>query len=316
MRGFMASVFFHKEKYNIGLWIRALRAPFFTASIIPVILGTAVAFAHNGELNIVYFILVLSGAVSLHAGGNLLNDYFDFKSGVDVINKNPTPFSGGSGVLVEELLTPNSILIASIISSIIGLLIGAYLALKLGLIIILLGGLGVFLGIIYTAPPFKLVYRGLGEGVVALAFGPIIVFGSYFVQTAIFSISPIVASMPIALLIAAILYINEFPDYEADRMAGKNQLVVKLGFEKAVKGYGLVMALTYLSIIFSIIFSFMPFPVILGLLTVPMARNAYKILRENYRNVLQLLPANALTIKVHLLTGILLSIGYVFSYLI
>ncbi len=99
----MTTLFASNKKYETEVWIKALRAPFFTASIIAVVLGSAVAYSYNNVFNFSVFILAMIGVVSLHAGGNMLNDYFDYKSGADIINDSPTPFSGGSRVLVDGL---------------------------------------------------------------------------------------------------------------------------------------------------------------------------------------------------------------------
>jgi len=309
----MTTVFADKGEYKTTVWIQALRAPFFTASIVPVILGTAVAFTYNRTFNLLYFLLTLIGVVLLHAGGNLLNDYFDYKSGADLINKTPTPFSGGSRVLVDGLLTPQNILHATILSIAIGLGIGGFLALKFGYIIIVLGIMGVMCGILYSTPPFKLSYKGLGEVVVGIAFGPLIVLGSYYVQTQTLSQRAIIASMPLAFLIVAVLYINEFPDYKADKKAGKNQLIVLFGPEKSVKGYNLITTAAYAIILIGVLSALMPPLAILGLLTYPHKKNAYKILKKHHRDIPNLLPANAMTIKIHLQTGLLLSLGYLAS---
>lgn len=309
----MTTVFANKWKYETTVWIKALRAPFFTASIVPVILGSSIAIAYNDAFNLPYFILTLIGVVSLQAGGNMLNDYFDYKSGADIINQTPTPFSGGSRVLVDGLLKPQSILQAAILSITLGLGIGSFLAYKLGTVIILLGVLGVLCEVVYSAPPLKLVYRGLGEVVVGLAFGPLIVLGSYYVQTQTISKPPIVASLPISFLIVAVLYINEFPDYKADKEVGKNQLVVLLGQEKAIRGYGVITLSAYISIIIGVVSGLMPPLAIIGLLTYPQAKKAYKILKKHHRDIQNLIPANAMTIKIHIQTGLLLSFGYLAS---
>jgi 1,4-dihydroxy-2-naphthoate octaprenyltransferase len=312
----MNTVLYDNKHVKINLWVTALRAPFFTASIIPVILGTAVAYYSTGLFNLTFFMLTLIGIVCLQATGNLLNDYFDFKSGADIINKERTPFSGGSGVLVDGLLTPKTILISSLSFLFAGLFIGAYLAFNIGLELIILGIIGALLGIAYTAPPFKLVYRGLGELVVALAFGPLVVAGAFIVQTETISATPIVASIPIALLIASVLYINEFPDYKADKAAGKNQLVVIIGRKDAVRIYKSLIISAYLSIVFGVILGLMPSLTLLGILTFPMAKRAIGLLQEHYSEVQKLLPANELTVKIHFQTGALLSASYLLSYLI
>jgi len=300
-----------KSSQSIGLWVRAMRAPFFTAAIVPVILGASVAYYDSGAFNLLYFILTTFGVVLLHAGGNMANDYFDFKSGADQLNKTPTPFSGGSRVLVDGLLKPGELLAAVILTSSLGLLIGLYLTLKFGAVLLVLALLGVFGAYAYSAPPLKLAYRGMGEVVVAIVFGPLIVIGSYYVQTGGFTIAPVAASPPIAILIAAVLYINEFPDYAADKLAGKNQLIVIFGPKNAVKGYLLLLTAAYLSIVACAALQVMPAPVLLGLLTLPGGLKAYKILKEHFENLQTLIPANALTIKIHLQTGLLLCLGYI-----
>ncbi len=312
----MNTVLYGNKHVKINLWATALRAPFFTASIIPVILGTAVAYYSTRLFNLSFLMLTLIGVVFLQASGNLLNDYFDFKSGADIINNDRTPFSGGSGVLVDGLLTPKTIFLASLSFLFAGLLIGVYLAFKIGVELIILGIIGALLGITYTAPPLKLVYRGLGELVVAVAFGPLVVAGAYIVQTETISAMPIIASIPIALLIASVLYINEFPDYKADKAAGKNQLVVILGRKDAIGVYKSLIIFAYLSIVFGVILGLMPPLTLLGILTFPMAKKAIGLLQEHYSDVKKLLPANELTVKIHFQTGALLSAGYLLSYLI
>jgi 1,4-dihydroxy-2-naphthoate octaprenyltransferase len=189
--------------------IKALRAPFFTASIVPVLLGGTVVIYHNGMFKQLYFLLTLLGVVCLHAAGNLINDYFDYKSGADTLNKAPTPFSGGSRVLVDGQLKTINILFLATTFLVLGLGVAVFLALKIGPTILLLGFMGAIAGILYSAPPFKLVYRGLGEVVVGQTFGPLIVVGTYYVQTGFFSTMPVFASIPLALFIAAVFYVND-----------------------------------------------------------------------------------------------------------
>ncbi len=312
----MTSISFAKGNFNVQIFSRVLRAPFFTASIVTVVLGASAALFYNGLFSMSSFILTLVGVLCLHASGNLLNDYFDFKSGADIINNSPTPYSGGSRVLVDGIMYPKEILFLSALFMASGLTLGAFLALELGWEILVFGLIGVLLGLMYTAPPFKLVYRGLGELVVALVFGPLILLGTYFVQTGSISFYPFFASLPVALLIAAVLYINEFPDYKADQSVGKKQLVVLLGPRKAAKGYLYIVAAAYLSILTGVSTGIIPPLTLLGLLTLPGAKKAYTILSEHYDDAQKLLPANRITIQLHFQTGILMSTGYLLSYLI
>jgi len=295
---------------NIKIWLKAIRAPFFTATIVPVLLGTAVAWNASNQFNLLYFLLTLFSVLFVHMGTNLANDYFDHKTGNDEANLNPTPFSGGSRVIQDKLLPASSILKASLFSFGIGSLLGLYLVFKLGYIVLLLGAIGVFLGFFYTATPLKLGYTGIGEFLVGIGFGPLVVVGSYYVQTLRFSSEVILISIPIGLLIAMVLWINEFPDYEADAKVGKNTSVVKLGKRKALRVYYLTLGLVYVWVVGGVLFKIFPVFTLLILLTFPLFLKTLKITKQNYEKIYELLPANATTIMLHLSIGIFLTVAY------
>lgn len=295
----------------MNTWIKALRAPFFTASIVPVVLGGSIAWSLEGAFNPFYFVLTLVGVVCLHAGANLANDYFDFKSGCDVITRELTPFNGGSRVLPEKMLTPQSVYTASMIFFVAGGMIGFYLAFRVGWIILLLGIIGLLSGYLYSAPPLYLVSRGVGEFLVGINFGPLVVLGTYYVQVQRFALEPLVASLPVGFLIVAVLYINQFPDYDVDREVGKANLVVRLGKEKAVKGYVAIIAATYISIFLVALLKITPLSTLIGLVTIPKAKNTIAVLKKYYGNTPKLIPANAATIQIHFFTGLLLAMGYI-----
>ncbi len=296
---------------SMNTWIKALRAPFFTASIVPVVLGGSIAWSLEGAFNPFYFVLTLVGVVCLHAGANLANDYFDFKSGCDVINRMSTPFNGGSMVLPGKLLTPRSVYVASMIFFGAGYIIGCYLAFRVGWVVFLLGIIGLLSGYLYSAPPLYLVSRGVGEFLVGLNFGPLVVLGTYYVQVQHFALEPLVASLPVGFLIAAVLYINQFPDYDADREVGKAHLVVRLGKEKAVKGYVAIIVATYVSIVLATLLKVTPLSTLMGLVTIPKAKNTIAVLKKYYDNAPKLIPASAATIQIHFFTGLLLAMGYI-----
>jgi len=293
------------------VWIKELRAPFFTAVLIPVFLGTAVAWFSFGAFNLTYFILSLIGAVCVNAGTNLANDYFDYKSGCDLVNTGfSSPFSGGSGLLPKGVLNPRKVYIASLVSFIFAGLIGIFLALTRGWVIVVLGLIGVFSGYFYTT---QLAPRGIGEFIVGLNCGPLVVIGSYYVQTQTIALEPIVASIPVGILILEVLWINEIPDYYADARAGKKTLVTRIGRKRAANVYGLLMFSTYAVILLGVILSLMSVLTLLSFLTVPLAIKAVNVARRNYEDPRKLIPANAGTVLVHLFTGLLLCIAYVIS---
>jgi len=296
---------------RLKIWLKATRAPFLTGSIIPVSLGTAVAWSETGHFHLVYFLLALAGVSFLHLGTNLTNDYFDHKSGNDRLNKNFSQFNGGSRVIQDNQISAKGILIFALACFTVGSLIGLWINHQFQTNVVLcLGLIGVFCGFFYTATPLKIGYSGWGEAIVGLCFGPLVVLGSHYAQTQSFSWTTFWASIPIGIMIGLILYINEFPDYQADKAVAKNTLVVRLGKKKAVKVYNFLLAMTYVIIIFGVLIKLMPLYTLIALLTLPLALKTMKVASSNYDKICELLPANASTIGLHSLIGILLCAGF------
>ncbi|MFQ6091508.1 MAG: 1,4-dihydroxy-2-naphthoate octaprenyltransferase [bacterium] len=297
---------------KIKLWLTEIRAPFLTASIVPVLLGAVIAWVVTGSFHWGFFLLTLVAGICLHIGTNVANDYFDHVSGNDEINVDfVRPFTGGSRMIQKGLMRPKEVLIESILFFTIGCIIGLYLAWTRGPIILLLGLIGVFSGFFYTAPPFRLANLGIGEAVVGVNFGVLMVVGSYYVQTGKLSWAAAAAGLPVSFLIAAVLYINEFPDYAADKAVGKNHLVVRWGKERAVVGYMVILALAYASVILGVAVKAITPYALIALLTVPLAIKAYRNAKMYHNNSRKLVPSNAATIMIHLSVGLLMCVGYV-----
>lgn len=299
------------------IWFRALRPKFFTATLVPVVLGSVVAWHSFGSFNWPYFLLALLGGIFINSGMNLANDYYDHTSGVDELNENHNPFSGGSRVIQEKLISPAWILRVSIICFSIGAGIGIFLdSLLPGHALLVIGLIGISLAFFYSAAPVRIGYTGLGEIACGLGFGPVMVMGAYYVQTGKLAWQPLWASLPVGILIALVLYINEFPDYEADKQARKRTMVVILGKRKAIQLYPILLILNYVFIVAGVIGGIFPLPALISLFTVPLAFKGIKVARENFDRILELLPANANTIALHLSLGLLLSGGYVLDKII
>jgi 1,4-dihydroxy-2-naphthoate octaprenyltransferase len=294
------------------LWVAKTRAPFFTASIVPIVLGTLIAWARTGTFYPGYFVLTLLGGVCLHAGVNMTNDYFDHTWGSDEINEErATPFTGGSRLIQMGVVPAQTMLREGLAFFLTGGLIGLFLAYTRGPWVLWIGLFGALTGYFYTAPPLRLVATGIGELFIGLDFGVLMVLGAYYTQATELSLEAAVASLPVAILIAALLYINEFQDMKADQAVGKNQIVVRLGRQKAAAGYGLLMLITYSALVLGVVLAGVSPFVLLGLLTAPMAWQAYQVARTHYDRPAELVPANVGTIKVHMFTGLLMSLGYV-----
>jgi len=293
------------------LLIKELRAPFFTATIVPVMLGTVLAWSTLKVFNPIYFVLTFLGALCLHAGANVINDYFDYKSGCDSINVDfVSPFSGGSRLLPEGLLKPSDVYKFAMFFFGVASLIGVFLAFERGWTILLFGVIGIVSGYFYVT---HLSTWSVGEFFVGLNFGPLMVLGSYYVQVQRLSLEPFIASIPVGLLIASVLWINEIPDYDADKHVGKKTLVVRLGREKAADVYAAIMIASYVSIVLGVVVNVVPVTALISLVTLPLALKAIMIARKHSREPLKMAPANASTILIHLSTGLLLVLGFILS---
>ncbi len=299
------------KKKRLLVWIKELRAPFFTAVVIPVSLGAIIAWFSLRSFNPMYFILSLIGVVCINSGTNLANDYFDYKSGCDLINTDfASPFSGGSGLLPRAVLNPREVYMASLVSFVFASIIGVFFALTIGWTVVILGIIGVVSGYFYTT---QLAPRGIGELIVGINCGPLVVIGSYYVQTQTIALEPIVASIPIGILILAVLWINEIPDYYADAEAGKKTLVTRIGRKRAADVYGLLMFSTYAVILLGVSLYLMPKLTMLSFFTIPLAVKTAYVARRSHGDPRNLIPANAGTALLHLLNGLLICAGYFVS---
>jgi 1,4-dihydroxy-2-naphthoate octaprenyltransferase len=292
------------------LLLRAVRAPFFTATVVPVLLGAILGWYEGGQFYWGWFFLTMLGAVAAHAGANSLNDYFDHVYGNDEAHPAPTPFSGGSRVIQDGLLSARQVLVVSVASFGIMIACGVILAVARGWPILVLGVIGFAVAVAYNA---RLAYwgRGLGEFLVGMGFGPLMVLGSYYVQAQAISLTAVWVSIPVAFLIAEVLYVNEFPDVVADRAVNKRTVVSWLGPEAAVPGYVALLLGTYLAILLGVVVQVLPWVALIALLTLPLALRGIRGVREHFDDIPKLLPTNALTIQVHLVTGLLLSLAFI-----
>ncbi|MFQ5441310.1 MAG: 1,4-dihydroxy-2-naphthoate octaprenyltransferase [Thermodesulfobacteriota bacterium] len=292
---------------RIKIFFLATRPQFFPAVFLPVALGASAAWESAGSFNVLYFILTLAASLLYHAGMNVLNDYFDFLNGTDNINKTPlTPFTGGSRFIQRGDITPRETFILGFTLVSAGSAVGLYLAVKVSWVLIIIGGVGLFSGIFYSAPPLFFAGRGMGEFIVGLNFGVLTVLGSYLVQTGRISPEPVFASLPLSFLVSALLYINEFPDYEADRSAGKRNLVVRLGLKRARPGFCLLVAGAYLSIILGAVLGYLPALCLAALVSGVFALISVKGFLRNYDGGAKLIPSIKSIILAQIGTGALL----------
>jgi 1,4-dihydroxy-2-naphthoate octaprenyltransferase len=189
-------------------------------------------------------------------------------------------------------------------------MITVYLAVVIGWPILIFAAIGIFPSVFYTMPPIRYGYRGFGELSLLINFGPVLCLGAFYVQTGSIDWEPFIISLVPGFLMWSMIVINEIPDYEEDRQAGKMNLVARFGKKPGIVLYVAGLVCAYATILLTALLGLTPFTVLLGFLTLPGAYHSLRMLNENYMDRVKMAPANLATIKVHALTLIGLIIGY------
>ncbi len=300
-----------RPRLDFGSWLlRTTRLPFLSATFVPVLLGIAIAASHGAFSWWLALLTVIGGAFA-HLAINVANDIFDTLSGADQANPNPTKFSGGSRVLLYDLVTLRGLIALDAAFFGAAAAVGLVLVWATGSLTLLAIGLaGIGLGLAYTAPPLKLVYRGLGEIAVALGFGPIMLLGAYVVQAGTLSWEAAVASVPVAILISLVLYVNEIPDRSGDAAAGKRTLPVRLPAEVVTNAYLVAALAAFALIVAGALAGLFPPFTLLALAAVPLAFRVYRGIRANYSSPYALMSSMAVNVNLHLFVGLGLLAGY------
>jgi 1,4-dihydroxy-2-naphthoate octaprenyltransferase len=294
---------------KLHAWYKASRPRVFTATYVPILLAGAIAL-QNGVFRPIPFILALIGTVLLQTGANLVNEYFDFVRGADELKQ------AGQGMTIKQnILSPREVLMGAIATIIVGSLIGIYLVSQSGSLLWIIGILGVFAAITYTAGPFPLAYNGLGELTAGIVFGPLVVVGAYYVMDTNISLNLVWASLPIGLMVAAILHANNIRDYEADKSVNKRTTTVLFGLSFAKKEYAFLVFGAYVGVAILVITSIAPPLALLALLTLP---QAYPLIAMIFTETdpQRLHIAQGRTAQLHGRFGYALAAGWVLSVLI
>jgi 1,4-dihydroxy-2-naphthoate polyprenyltransferase len=293
-------------------FMRAARLPFLTGSLMPVALVGALACFRGTWEGFFYFFFTLLGVAGLHTGGNLINDYYD-SFGSDPINRYATPFSGGSRVIQNGELTQESVRKLAYTCLGVGVACGLVLIYYGRPWVAILGLFGLAAAYLYSASPVQLMSKGLGELTIFLAFGPILTLGAYYAISGQVNREGFYVGLPLAFLITAILWINEFPDLEADTTAAKDHLVARLGLKRSRQVYAGLMLAPFLSL--PILMELFDFPghIFAGLVALPLAAAAVRQAWQTRPTSEEFVEIQALTIKAHFLTGVSLTLAFLYA---
>ncbi|MDZ4282396.1 MAG: prenyltransferase [Hydrogenophaga sp.] len=295
---------------RLSLVWRMTRPAFLLLTVVACVLGTATAAACGCGLDLPLALGAMALAVLAHAAGNVLNDLHDARNGADAANTDGIfPFTGGSRLIQTGAVSEQQT--AELAKALLVFLVpaGLLLAVKAGGGVLLLGMAGLLLAWAYSAPPLKLVSRGLGELTVALVWF-LVVVGADYVQRRQFFVIPASAAAGFALMVGALLLINGFPDAAADARVGKRTLVVRLGPVAAGALYGLLVLGAHAWLAASVWLLIPPEPALWGLVSLPFSLAALAWLLTHLHRPQQLKPALALTVAATLLHGLGMAWGF------
>lgn len=292
----------------LSAWFRVIRIRFLLSSVIAVSVGLGISWWHIGQIDILYAIMTMGGVVSLHASVDLLNDYWDFKRGIDTQTQR-TKMSGGTGVLPEGLLQPNQVYRAGIAFLIIGSLLGIYFVIIDGIVIGMILTFAVVSIYFYST---KIVDSGLAEIFVAIK-GTMIVLGTYFIQTLEINLTTIMGGIFIGALSSLVLFITSFPDFEADKAKGRKTLVISVGKQKATMVFWIFPIVVYSILISGIFYEIFPIYCIISLAMFPLIIKAGLLLKQNFDDTNKLIPTMSYTITFSRITGALFVIGFLLN---
>ncbi|HEY7696468.1 MAG TPA: prenyltransferase [Nitrososphaeraceae archaeon] len=287
------------------LWFRAIRIKFILASIIAVSNGIAISYWKTGTIDPGYALLTYFGIMCLHISVDLLNDYSDFKRGIDT-NTKRTRYSGGTGVIPENLINPNIIYFAGVIFLILGGLTGLYFVTIKGIVILILLSFAIISIYFYST---NIVNAGLGELFVAIK-GCMIVMGTYYIQSDTIDLTSVFVGIIVGLLSSVVLLVTSFPDYDADKKGGRRTLVILSGRENSVKIFIAIITVTYGMISGAAILNIIPIFSTIGLLSIPFAVKAISKLRR-FNDTSQLVSCMANSILYSRTCGLLLAISFI-----
>jgi len=296
----------------LGNLVSITRANFLPLTIVIVLAGLAAAFYSHRSILPIDAALVMVGALLTHASVNAFNNYFDYRSKIDA--KTPkTPFSGGVDILVKGMMKPSEALTVCLFTIICAALIGVYFLVRLFNVLLPLIVYGAIIIVFYTpilsrVPAVSEVVAGSGFGLMGL--------GVYVTQTGLIDAVGIAILIPITILVALLLFLNEFPDAEVDRVGGRRHIVILLGKRGSAWLYVTGQAATYASIILAVAVGAAPFPVLVSLLSLPIAYKAGRLTLKNYNRTLDLVPALASNVLFILSTITLMACGFAVASLV
>ncbi|TAL67349.1 MAG: prenyltransferase [Bacteroidetes bacterium] len=299
------------------LWLAQIRVNFLILALLLVAIGWALSYkyllASHQSFDWLKAILLLIGSISAHSSVNLFNEYSDYKSKID-FDTSKTPFSGGTGLLPGGQSKPGSVLTVAIITLLVAAAIGFYFAFTVHWSILMAIGIGAFAIVLYTPLLAKIL---LGEFFAGFALGTMVVVGTFIGLTAkpdmpfstLIPLEVWLIAIPPGILTWLLLFINEFPDLEADKKGGRFHLLILLGRKTSGYLYTAMLSICYLTILILPIAHITSYWIYIALLTIPLAIKVFSVVLKDYDNMEKLVPALASDVMIVLGTDLLLAVS-------
>ena len=295
----------------LSVWFRVIRVRFLLASIIAVSVGLAINWWQNSSIEPFDALLTFAGVMALHASVDLLNDFWDFKRGIDT-KTTRTKMSGGTGVLPEGLLRPSSVYRAGVAFLMLGTIIGGYFVITDGITIAIILAFAILSIYFYST---KIVDSGLGEFFVAVK-GAMIVIGTLFIQSGEISLESILAGIAVGSLSSLVLFIASFPDHDADKSKGRKTLVIVAGKQRAAKLFWVFPLVSYAAIMLGVWMGLFPLLSMISFLSIPLVIKSGIGLQKNYDSIDDLVPYMSSTLMFGRITGILFASSFLIGSLL
>ncbi|MCF6408902.1 1,4-dihydroxy-2-naphthoate polyprenyltransferase [Pseudalkalibacillus salsuginis] len=291
------------------IWYRQLRPHTLTASFIPVFIGAALANFYT-TLNWLLLIAMLVASMLIQAATNLFNEYYDFKRGLDTSDS-----VGIGGGIVRDGISSKTVLNVGLAFFLLAILLGIYISATTSWWIAIIGSVSMAAGYFYTGGPYPIAYTPLGEVVAGFFMGFVIILISFYIQTGFVTTNSMLISIPISILIGAILMANNIRDLEGDKERGRKTLAILLGHRRAVQFLGGMFAFSFAWILTMIFIGQASFWLLIVLISIPKAVNAVKLFKGQ-REPSKMMPAMIATAQTNTVFGSALTVGLIVSYLI
>ena len=298
------------QAITLGHWLKAARLKFLPQGVMPIFLAGAIAYSED-IFKPLYFVIALLAAAAVQIGLTMFNDMLDFAYGTDqqkIETKNP--FSGGSGMLTSGTITLKQVIGAIFFLCLFAMAGAIYLTIEVGIELLWIAIPGAVIAIFYSAKPFRFAYRGLGELMMFLGYGLVLTTWGYFVHSTQLSYEILLIGAIPGFLMWTMILINEIPDWEEDRAAGKKNIVYRIGPKNTKNLFIASLASVYIYIAALISLGVIPLYCALAFLGLPLALKASTMANKHYLAPMKVIPANRFMVFIYSLTMTTITIGF------